>query len=101
MSRLHDDGQAAPIDRAALAVISDGDIATERRLLGVFRNPNAADAAALNAALERRDGPAVIHAAHRLLGASKMAGIVAQNRIQADKAAALEAISTATARAAI
>ncbi len=71
-----DDGQAAPIDRAALAVISEGDTATERRLLGVFRKANAADGATLNAAVEQRDGAAVIRTAHRILGASKMAGAI-------------------------
>jgi len=76
MSNTQDNGQAAPIDRAALAVISNGDAAAERRLMAAFRKANAADAATLDAAVEQRDGAAVIRAAHRVLGATKMAGAV-------------------------
>ena len=74
MFDTQDDDQSAPIDRAALAVISRGDGATERRLLGVFRKATAADAAAFKVALEQRDIGAVIGAAHRVLGASRLAG---------------------------
>lgn len=76
MSGPDDSREAAPIDRAALAEISRGDQAVERRLLSVFQKANAADAGALKEALEQRDVAAVIRAAHRVVGASKMAGAI-------------------------
>ncbi len=68
---------AAPIDRTALAGISRGDAATERRLLAIFRKAHSADADALRGALEQRDVVAVTRAAHRVMGASRMAGALA------------------------
>ena len=74
MSASQDSGKRVPIDLAALAEISRGDKAVERRLLSIFRKANDTDAAALKAALAQRDTAAVIRAAHRVMGASKMAG---------------------------
>lgn len=74
MSISHDSSNGAPVNPAALAEISQGDKAVERRLLGVFRKSNETDAAALRVALAQRDMAAVIRAAHRVMGASKMAG---------------------------
>ena len=76
MSDTQDHGHSLPIDHTALAVISNGDAAVERRLVDAFYRASAADAATLNAAVEQRDAVAVIRAAHRVLGASKMAGAV-------------------------
>lgn len=75
------DGQSAPIDRAALAVLAHGDEAVERRLLAVFRKANAADAAALKSALEQRNVEAATSAAHRVMGAGRMAGAVALSAV--------------------
>ncbi len=74
MSVLQHDEQSAPIDRAELAEISRGDLAVERRLLRVFRTSNDADVAALQAAVDKRDAARVIRGAHRVMGASRMAG---------------------------
>lgn len=74
MSVSQDDTQSAPIDRAALAEISRGDAAVERRLLSVFRTANDLDVARLQAAVDKRDVAGVIRAAHRVMGASRMAG---------------------------
>ncbi len=74
MSGSQSDAAAAPIDGAALAEIACGDPAAERRLLNVFRTANDTDAAALRAALDKRDAAAVVRAAHRLMGAARIAG---------------------------
>ncbi len=66
--------QPSPIDGAAFTEIACGDHAAERRLLSVFRAANDNDFAALDAALHTRDQAAVTRAAHRLLGAAKLAG---------------------------
>ena len=66
--------QPSPIDGDALTEISCGDHAAERRLLSVFRAANTKDFAALDAAVHTYDEAAVTRAAHRLLGAAKLAG---------------------------
>ena len=98
MRHSQDDGLSLPIDRAALAVISNGEAATEHKLLRIFCKTNALDAAALDAALRQRDGAGAIRAAHRLLGASRMAGATAlgalcANIVQAGHAADWDAIT--------
>ena len=70
----NDAAAPSPIDGAALAEISGGDRAAERRLLSVFRAANDSDFAALDAAMLTRDQAGVTRAAHRLLGAAKLAG---------------------------
>ena len=74
MSDTPGHGQPVPIDRSALAEISDGDQAVERRMLTVFRQANDADAAALKEALGQQDIAAVTRASHRIKGASMMVG---------------------------
>ncbi len=69
-----DDREPAPIDRSALAVITGGDPAVERRLLTVFRKANDADAAALKEALARQDIAAITRASHGMMGASRLVG---------------------------
>jgi EAL domain-containing protein (putative c-di-GMP-specific phosphodiesterase class I)/CheY-like chemotaxis protein len=66
-----------PIDRAVLAAISRGDPLVERRLLSAFHRANVQDADALRVALDARNMSAVTRAAHRVMGASRMAGAVA------------------------
>src|SRR5688572_19443489 len=66
--------EPSPIDGAAFTEIACGDHAAERRLLSVFRAANDNDSAALDAAVRTRDQAAVRRAAHRLLGAAKLAG---------------------------
>lgn len=85
------DGESAPIDGAALAVISNGDAATERRLLGVFRKANAEDATMLKVAIERRDAFAVTCAAHRVVGACRIVGATTLAAICSDVARAGQA----------
>ena len=75
--------RAAPVDVATdapailetvLAELSGGDQAVERDILREFKVANDADAAALGEALARRDLPAIVRAAHRIKGASRMVG---------------------------
>jgi HPt (histidine-containing phosphotransfer) domain-containing protein len=99
MPSSQDDAEPIPIDRAALAEISCGDEAAERRLLSVFRAANAVDGTMLDAAMGRRDAPAVNRAAHRLLGAARLAGAtvlvdVCSIIMQAGKADDWDAIDT-------
>ena len=99
MPHSRNDAPSAPVDRAALAAISNGDAATERRLLNVFRNANVADAVTLDMALKQRDSAGVMRAAHRLLGASKMAGamalgVICGNIMQAGRCEDWDAIGT-------
>ena len=74
MSPVQSGGEALPIDRSALEVISRGDPAIEGRMFAVFCSANDADMAALKHALSQRNGTGVARAAHRLLGASRIVG---------------------------
>ncbi len=67
-------GGAGAIDPAALAEITFGDPVVERRLLGVFRSANAVDVERLRAAMTRQDVPALVRAAHRIIGAARLVG---------------------------
>jgi signal transduction histidine kinase/CheY-like chemotaxis protein/HPt (histidine-containing phosphotransfer) domain-containing protein len=64
----------APVDRAALASSSRGDLARQKAVLAFFRTVNDEDASALQQALEALDPQALTHAAHRMKGACKMVG---------------------------
>jgi two-component system sensor histidine kinase BarA len=99
MSDPQADSKSTPIDHAALAEIACGDEAAERRLLVVFRAANDADVAVLEAAVERRDAPAVTRAAHRLVGAARLAGAgvladVCSRIVQAGRAGDWDAIES-------
>jgi two-component system, NarL family, sensor histidine kinase EvgS len=66
---------AAPaISGTVLAELSGGDPTIERDILREFKVANDADAAALGEALAKRDLPAIVRAAHRIKGASRMVG---------------------------
>jgi HPt (histidine-containing phosphotransfer) domain-containing protein len=65
---------APAIVRTVLAELSGGDQAVERDILREFKIANDADAAALDEALAKRDLPAIVRAAHRIKGASRMVG---------------------------
>ena len=65
---------APAIVGAVLAELSGGDQGVEREILREFKAANDADAAALGEALVRRDLPAIVRAAHRIKGASRMVG---------------------------
>ena len=62
------------IDAAALAELTGGDRAVERDILREYRTANDADALALRDALDRRDLPGIVRAAHRMKGAGRMVG---------------------------
>jgi PAS domain S-box-containing protein len=64
----------APLDRSVLALVSGGDEGFERDILLDFQRINAADARALEAALESKDLPAAQGIFHRMKGASRMIG---------------------------
>jgi len=65
---------APAIVRTVLAELSGGDQAVERDILREFKIANDADAAALDEALAKGDLPAIVRAAHRIKGASRMVG---------------------------
>jgi two-component system, NarL family, sensor histidine kinase EvgS len=65
---------AAPLDRAALANLTGGDIAVEREILMDFRRANEDDAAMLKRAVDQSNSLEVTTASHRIKGASKMIG---------------------------
>jgi len=66
---------AAPaISGTVLAELSGGDPTIERDILREFKVANDVDAAALGEALAKRDLPAIVRAAHRIKGASRMVG---------------------------
>jgi HPt (histidine-containing phosphotransfer) domain-containing protein len=62
------------VNPAALAELTGGDRSMERDVLREYREANDADARALGEALARRDLPAIVRAAHRIKGASRMVG---------------------------
>ncbi|MGH8482754.1 MAG: ATP-binding protein, partial [Nevskiaceae bacterium] len=68
------EGSRAVFDRSVLSVISGGDAAMEREILGDFRRINDADATGLRQGVENDDLDAVARAAHRIKGASRMVG---------------------------
>ncbi len=65
---------AAVDDFAAVAELAQGDRALERELLEDFRQENAVDLAAAEAALHATDGAALQRAAHRIKGAAQTVG---------------------------
>jgi EAL domain-containing protein (putative c-di-GMP-specific phosphodiesterase class I)/signal transduction histidine kinase/PleD family two-component response regulator len=65
---------AAPVDRSALAGISEDDAATERDILTDFRRANDDDATMLMGAVAASDMAQVTRATHRMVGASRMVG---------------------------
>ena len=74
VSPFHEIVSSPPVDRSVLEKISGGDPSTERHILADFRRVNDEDAAALDRAVAATDGAQVTHAAHRMLGASRMVG---------------------------
>ncbi len=66
MSRLSDNGDAAPIDCALLAELAGIDPTVERRLLGIFHRTSAADIAAFEEGFASHDLVAMARAAHRI-----------------------------------
>ncbi len=70
-------GQAAPLDRSALADLTGGDVQAEREILTDFRRVNDEDAAMLKRAVDKSDFAAVATASHRIKGASRMIGAMA------------------------
>lgn len=69
--------QPAPLDRTALAELTDGDVQAEREILIDFRRVNDEDAAMLRHAVDRSDLGSIATASHRIKGASKMIGATA------------------------
>jgi signal transduction histidine kinase/CheY-like chemotaxis protein/CHASE3 domain sensor protein/HPt (histidine-containing phosphotransfer) domain-containing protein len=69
----HPDG-GNPIDDSVLAEISDGDEALARDILLRFHHFNAEDAILLKDAVSKADISLVIHASHRIKGASRTVG---------------------------
>jgi CheY-like chemotaxis protein len=67
---------AAIIEPGALSDVSGGDPVLEREVLQRFREYNTEDAAALFAAVERRDAFASKQASHRIKGASRTIGAI-------------------------
>jgi signal transduction histidine kinase/ActR/RegA family two-component response regulator/HPt (histidine-containing phosphotransfer) domain-containing protein len=67
-------GGPAVVDPAALAEFSGGDPAIERDILARFRLGNSEDGSLLMNAVEIRDIGKVVHASHRIKGASKTVG---------------------------
>jgi signal transduction histidine kinase/FixJ family two-component response regulator/HPt (histidine-containing phosphotransfer) domain-containing protein len=67
-------GAPAVVDPAALAEFSGGDAAVERDILSRFRLCNAEDGHLLMSAIEIRDIGKVVHASHRIKGASNTIG---------------------------
>jgi two-component system sensor histidine kinase/response regulator len=65
---------ASPIDPAAIAELCLVDVCDERRLLERFWSFNTDDARALRACVAADDLEGVIHAAHRITGASRTVG---------------------------
>jgi HPt (histidine-containing phosphotransfer) domain-containing protein len=63
-----------PIEPGPLAELTGGDQAMARDILLEYKTANDADVAALTEALARQDLPAVVRAAHRIKGASRMVG---------------------------
>ena len=66
--------KGSAIDRSKLAALSKGKVSVERELITMFRRLNDEDVAKLHLAVSAGDIPGVVHAAHRMSGASKMIG---------------------------
>ena len=67
-------GQALVLDRRVVSEIAAGDPSAEREVLQRFREYNDQDAALLASAQASRDLSALLHAAHRMKGASRTVG---------------------------
>lgn len=64
----------AAVDRSMLAAISNGKANIERDLVTLFRRLNEADVEILQKAIHDGDMAGVVHASHRISGASSMIG---------------------------
>jgi CheY-like chemotaxis protein/HPt (histidine-containing phosphotransfer) domain-containing protein len=67
----------APLDRRVLAEICGDDAAAEREILADFRRVNNEDAAMLRLAVDGGDASKLVHASHRIKGASRTVGATA------------------------
>jgi CheY-like chemotaxis protein/HPt (histidine-containing phosphotransfer) domain-containing protein len=67
----------APLDRRVLAEICGDDAAAEREILADFRRVNDEDAAMLRLAVDGGDASKLVHASHRIKGASRTVGATA------------------------
>ena len=66
--------QASPLDPSALLDFSGGNADDEREILEQFRQSNRKDSALLFNALDQREQNTVLHASHRIKGASRAIG---------------------------
>ena len=71
------DPTASIFDRAVIASLTGGGKAEEREVLMAFQSANAEDTLALRQAYARNDFAEVMHASHRISGASRMVGLTA------------------------